>query len=95
LPPPLYVIETYLDALQLISTHDAAVQEKLYGSIAQHKKDFLQQYNRWHASDIDPQIKQILDQELYPTGSAVFEIIESKVKPAVKGNNRLEAETVN
>jgi len=94
LPPPLYVIETYLDALQLISTHDAAVQEKLYGSIAQHKKDFLQQYNRWHASDIDPQIKQILDQELYPTGSAVFEIIESKVKPAVKGNNRLEAETV-
>ena len=94
LPPPLYVIETYLDALQVVGTSDAANLEKLYASIAQHKKDFLRQYNFWHSSDIDPQIKQIVDQELYPTGSAVFDIIENKIKPAVQGNNWSEAETL-
>ena len=92
LPPPLYVIETYLDALQIISTSDAAGLEKLYNSVAQHKKDFEQQYNFWRASGIDPQIKLMVDQELYPTGRAVFEIIETKIKPAVQGNNRAAAE---
>ena len=92
LPPPLYVIETYLDALQIISTSDPAGLEKLYNSVAQHKKDFEQQYNFWRASGIDPQIKLMVDQELYPTGRAVFEIIETKIKPAVQGNNRAAAE---
>ena len=94
LPPPLYVIETYLDALQVTSTSDAASLEKLYASIAQHKKDFLQQYNFWHTREIDPQIKLILDQELYPSGSAVFDIIETKLKPAVQSSRWSEAETV-
>ena len=94
LPPPLYVIETYLDAQQIVGTNDAAGLEKLYASIAQHKKEFLQQYNLWHASDIDPQIKQLVDQELYPTGSAIFDIIETRIKPAVQSNSWSEAENL-
>ena len=94
LPPPLYVIETYLDALQIIGTSDAAGLDKLYASIAQHKEDFLRQYKLWSSSDVDPQIRQIVDKELYPTGSAVFDIIENKIKPAVQANSWTEAETI-
>ena len=94
LPPPLYVIETYLDALQTVSTTDAAGLEKIFASIAQHKKAFQQQYDLWRSGDIDPKIKNILNQELYPTGLAVFEVFDTKLKPALQAKNTAEAENV-
>ena len=84
LPPPLYVIETYLDALQTVSTTDAATLDKLFASIALHKQAFQRQYELWRASNIDSTIKGILNQELYPTGLAVFDVIETKLKPATQ-----------
>ena len=93
LPPPLYVIETYLDALQTVGTNDAASLEKVYGSIAQHKKAFEQQYNFWRSGDIDPKIKEILTQELYPTGKAIFEIFETRLKPALQSGDKAQAES--
>ena len=94
LPPPLYVIETYLDALQTVSSNDAASLEKIYSSIAQHKKEFQQQYEFWHSGAIDPKIKEILNQELYPTGKAIFEIFETRLKPALQTGNKAEAESI-
>ena len=94
LPPPLYVVETYLDALQTVNTNDAASLEKIYGSIAQHKKAFQQQYELWHSGAIDPKIKEILNQELYPTGKAIFEIFETRLKPALQNGNKAEAESI-
>ena len=94
LPPPLYVIETYLDALQTVSSNDAASLEKIYTSIAQHKKEFQQQYEHWHSGVIDQKIKEILNQELYPTGKAIFEIFETRLKPALQTGNRSEAESI-
>ena len=94
LPPPLYVIETYLDALQTVSTTDAASLDKLYASIALHKQAFQRQYELWRASNIDATIKTILNQELYPTGVAVFDVIETKLKPALQSKNTAEAENI-
>ena len=94
LPPPLYVVETYLDALQTINASDAASLEKIYNSIAQHKKGFQQQYEFWHSGAIDPKIKEILNQELYPTGKAIFEIFETRLKPALQTGNKAEAESI-
>ena len=94
LPPPLYVIETYLDALQTVSTTDAATLDKLFASIALHKQAFQRQYELWRTSNIDPTIKGILNQELYPTGLAVFDVIETKLKPAIQSKNAAEAENI-
>ena len=94
LPPPLYVIETYLDALQTVSTTDAATLDKLYASITLHKQAFQRQYELWRASNIDSTIKGILNQELYPTGLAVFDVIETKLKPAIQSKNAAEAENI-
>ncbi|MGV6997066.1 methyl-accepting chemotaxis protein [Desulfovibrio sp. QI0430] len=94
LPPPLYVVETYLDALQTINASDAASLEKIYNSIAQHKKGFQQQYEFWHSGAIDPKIKEILNQELYPTGKVIFEIFETRLKPALQTGNKAEAESI-
>ena len=94
LPPPLYVVETYLDALQTVNTNDAASLKKIYASIAQHKKAFQQQYELWHSGAIDPKIKEILNQELYPTGKAIFEIFETRLKPALQTGNKAEAESI-
>ena len=94
LPPPLYVIETYLDALQTVSTTDAATLDKLFASIALHKQAFQRQYELWRASNIDSTIKGILNQELYPTGLAVFDVIETKLKPAIQSKNAAEAENI-
>ena len=91
LPPPLYVIETYLDALQTVSTTDAATLDKLFASIALHKQAFQRQYELWRASNIDSTIKGILNQELHPTGIAVFEVIEAKLKPAIQSKNTAKA----
>jgi len=48
LPPPAYLIESYLMALRLIDSADKSGQEMLIGQIDRLHREFNASFNRWN-----------------------------------------------
>lgn len=91
LPPPLYVVESYLLANEmlirptLIGKNDAriGVLEKLYAE----REAF------WQSTDLDPQLKAKLQDDVLARGKAYWQVMRTDFLPAMKSGN-LEAATI-
>jgi methyl-accepting chemotaxis protein len=81
LPPPEYVIESYLEATLLLNnpTELAARRDRL----VQLKKDYDERREFWSTSDLDPAIKAKLIQESHREVQRFWNAIEQAFLPAL------------
>ena len=92
LPPPLYVLETYLTVYQL---RDAKNDEEIRGLEAhldQLKKDFEDRQAYWASHGLPAEMKDMLEAKVAPEAKKIFEEVDTKFMPALRNK---DAEGVN
>ena len=94
LPPPLYVIETYLTALQLLGEDDQAKIAEGIMKIQTLKEDFMKRDAFW-AKQLagSPQAKILADVSQKPA-QEFFETLQKEFLPALKNQDKTFANTL-
>ncbi len=88
LPPPLYVVQTYLEASGMLRATDAAAIDASIAAITAQRADFEKRHDFWKNKLENSEIKNILLNEVYPLGVNIFEAIDTKLVPAAKAMDK-------
>jgi methyl-accepting chemotaxis protein len=86
LPPPEYIIETYLTAIQMKDEVNPEAIEKLIEKCGALKKDYLLRHEFWKHELSNGQIKTLLVETSYEPAIEFFDILEKQYIPAVKAH---------
>lgn len=92
LPPPAYVVEANLVALQFLLTESANERSALRARIDVLQGEFLSRRDYWAAQDLTPHQRRVMDQALFPTGEHFFAVVHD-VMSASDYNNTAAART--
>lgn len=84
LPPPLYLIETYLTIEQFILTDSDEGRKELEAKVVQLEKDFATREEYWKHRDLPQNARNILDNEVLPAGEKMLSVINDKFLPSIK-----------
>ena len=93
LPPPEYIIESYLTVLQIFeenerrsSSSEAKIAELIkYGDLL--KKEYETRHQYWLKALPEGEIKKLLTEDSYKFAEEFYEIRDSKFIPAIKDKN--------
>ncbi|WP_313953404.1 methyl-accepting chemotaxis protein [Accumulibacter sp.] len=91
LPPPNYIIESYLTVLQLSDPDRAAEREELISKFAQLHKDYDTRHQFWLAQQLPESIKARFLADAHAPALRFYEIAEREFIPAVKIDQSLAA----
>ncbi len=83
LPPPLYLIETYLTVLQASNTEDAGERQRLIAYLGNLEKDFVDRRNYWATQALPTEIRSLIDQRVIPDAQALFDAVGGRFLPAL------------
>ncbi|MEW5804472.1 MAG: methyl-accepting chemotaxis protein [bacterium] len=87
LPPPEYIIESYLVALQMLGNNDRLALAALIERSDALRAEYMSRHSFWQEELTAGQIKStFLEQSYYPA-VAFFDIMTTKFIPAVKSGN--------
>ena len=94
LPPPLYVLESYLESTQALATMgNGSVEAASHaGRLAELKQQFDDRAKVWTDSDLTDDLKASLIPQVITTGDKFWGEINTRFVPAVKANDRAAAE---
>ena len=84
LPPPAYIIESYLTALQLATEPVGAEQDKLIDKLTALKKDYDTRHAFWDKEGLDSNIRQALLQQAHEPALAFYDLAFNSLIPAVR-----------
>jgi methyl-accepting chemotaxis protein len=82
LPPPAYIVEAYLVALQIPRTSDGAARAALIERFATLEKEFNERVVFWKDQPIPANTKAALIQQAAPSARQFFDIGRSRLLPA-------------
>ncbi len=82
LPPPEYIIESYLIVLQMVDEKDGKVLNTLAERCKQLHADYEQRHEFWKTDLDEGEIKRILLQDSYRPACAFFDILDRDFIPA-------------
>jgi methyl-accepting chemotaxis protein len=85
LPPPLYVLEAYLEANLAYSQLKPLEESKK--RLTQLLKDYDERRAYWKASDIDPAIKTKLTEASHAAAMKFWDVVNKKLLPALETSN--------
>jgi len=91
LPPPAYIIESYLVVLQAGVTSDKAALRSLEERFNQLHKEFEERSAYWIKEYKDGPIKNTLTSEVYPPAKEFYDIASRRYFPAVLARDRTRA----
>ncbi|MFO0940963.1 MAG: PAS domain S-box protein [Pirellulales bacterium] len=94
LPPPGYILETYLNIHLMIDSTEAG-SEALTNSIQKHfklKKDHEECMSKWREILPDGELKQKLLKDACEPANAFYEMVENEIIPAIRNNEPEKAE---
>lgn len=91
LPPPEYIVETYLVALQLVQEKDPAQREQLIDRCAGLRTEFQGRHEYWEKVLPEGPMKDALLSQSYGPAMEFYDLLEKKFLPAIKGG---DSETV-
>ncbi len=86
LPPPEYVIEPYLEVTLLLDKPGAFAEHR--DRLARLEKDYLDEEQRWRASDLDPAIKQQFAGQAQQSAQQFWQEVDGRFLPAAKAGDR-------
>ena len=94
LPPPEYVIETYLTCKELASESNPAQVKELVAKVESLKKDFDDRHAYWVEHLPAGDMKDTLLVKSYEPAVKFYNLINEKLVPAVQAGDREKAETI-
>jgi methyl-accepting chemotaxis protein len=87
LPPPEYIIETYLITMQLLEERNPSEVKKSIQTLSRLKKEYLERHNYWTRELQDSSIKFVLLSESYEPAIRFFTVLETEFLPAIHAGN--------
>ena len=88
LPPPEYIIESYLVSLQLVATTDKAKQDGLVERLKVLKKEYDDRHAFWSKAGLEAALGSLLLKESNQPAQAFFKLSFDELVPAVQRNDR-------
>jgi methyl-accepting chemotaxis protein len=88
LPPPEYIIESYLTALQSLQETNPDELAKLIRHGQELKKDFNERHEYWTKECPQGGIRKLFLEEAYVPAKEFFELRDREFNPALLSNNR-------
>ena len=88
LPPPEYIIESYLVSYQLMDADDPAQRAALKERLQALQKDHQTRYAFWRKEGLDPDIADALLKQAYAPAVSFYEIAFNAFIPALERNDR-------
>lgn len=94
LPPPEYIIESYLNVLEILKETDQKEVAKLVEYGKKLKQDFDDRHVYWTNDLADGKLKTVLLEDSYLPAKEFYEIRDHKFIPAILRNDRAAAEKI-
>ena len=91
LPPPEYIIETYLVALQSVNETDSQAIKGSVDRLDALKKDYMSRHDYWANSLPAGELKDALVKESYEPAMAFYRVLETEFLPAIQKGNKGKA----
>ncbi|MFT3683786.1 MAG: methyl-accepting chemotaxis protein [Phycisphaerales bacterium] len=91
LPPPEYIIESYLTTMQLVGTTNTAEREALEKKLAQLHKDYDDRQEYWQKNLESGEIKTLITQASADPAHTFYTLVEGKLIPLVREGKKDEA----
>ena len=83
LPPPEYIIESYLVAYQLVGTTERSAMAPLVERLEQLEVEYNQRHEVWVSSLPEGPMKQALVEESFRPAKEFYRVIEQEIEPAM------------
>jgi methyl-accepting chemotaxis protein len=93
LPPPAYIIESYLTTLQLVQVTEKSKQDKFIEQLKSLRNDYQLRHDFWSKAQLDPALQQRFLKQAHEPAQDFFNIVFTELVPAVQKNDKV-AETV-
>ena len=91
LPPPEYIIESYLVTLQLIMETDPAERERHVERIQRLGQDYETRHRFWTGQGLDPELAQAFLQDSYVPATEFYRLVSDALIPALRQGDTAEA----
>ena len=88
LPPPQYIIESYLVTLQLSEAGDRAEQERLIESFKTLKEEYDKRHAFWLKEKLDDELSEVFLRQAHPQAVNFYNIAFNEYIPAVKKSDK-------
>src|SRR2546421_2064601 len=83
LPPPEYVIESYLGVLEMKDETDPTRLRALTEEAARLRKDYEDRHRFWQSQNLTPEVKRAFLEDSYIPAIRFFDLRDGKLIPAV------------
>lgn len=94
LPPPEYLIESFLLTHQMLLETDPSRQQHLIDRIGELKKDFETRHGYWERTLPEGEMKRILLTEAYEPAVQYFDVFDTRYVPALRRGDRRSAQAL-
>lgn len=87
LPPPLFVVEPYLDTTLALSDPDKA--EAIIADLANAREEYVSRREYWRKAEVPAQLRPAVDQAI-GTAQQFWDVLDNRFIPALKARNEAE-----
>jgi len=94
LPPPEYVIESYLVSLQMYEATEKAERDALVNRLQALKKDYDERHEYWLKEPLEPDLAAVFLQKAHNSAAAFYTLAFNEFIPAVQQENKEAAGAV-
>ncbi len=91
LPPPEYILESYLVTFQLMATEDRAEQAQLIARFTTLKHDYDERHAFWTREKLDADIADLLLNKSYAPAQAFYTVALQQFIPAIEAQDKAGA----
>ncbi len=88
LPPPQYIIESYLLALKLSTATDVTMQKQLIERLHRTKEEYDRRHQFWTSQSLDETIKQLFLQHAHQPAIEFYRLTFNELIPAIENADR-------
>lgn len=96
LPPPGFLVESYLTVQQLANSDDNAERSELEARLAQFEREYNQTHDKWMKDElvIDDEIRSAFLQDSFTSASQFYQVVNDRFLPLVDSDDRDAALTL-
>jgi methyl-accepting chemotaxis protein len=94
LPPPEYIIESYLTVLELLDANDRESIDKLVEYGKKLEQEYADRHEYWLKDLDEGNLKKLLTEDSYAPAKEFYELRNSKFIPAILNNDRETAKKI-
>jgi methyl-accepting chemotaxis protein len=88
LPPPVFIIESYLVSLQLVQAGEKAQQDKFIDQLKSLRNDYNLRHDFWSKASLDPALQEQFLKQAHEPAQAFFNTVFTDLVPAVQKNDK-------